>query len=262
MSLILDALKRAEQERNAGQVPTMDTLLAKTIPARSNPQAPPRSNAAVAISLVTLLVAIAVSAYLLWLRPQAAPAAVVVAAAPVIPAPAAITEQLPTAPPLRVDPERLEPLLSDEPIEDPSEVSDAASEPIPAAVQQLQPAPATQAVGTVNPGPALPEQLAEPAPVVISPPVPQVTAETVASLAATAVKPLNDMPASFRSGFPVLKLDVHFYDDNPLRRFTLINGKKYRETDTLAEGPRIVEISLDGVIVDHNGTKVLLELPR
>ncbi len=70
------------------------------------------------------------------------------------------------------------------------------------------------------------------------------------------------MPASFRSEFPKLVVDVHVYDDNPLRRFVLVNGKKYRETDTLLDGPRIVEITPNGLIVEQRGSQVLLELPR
>lgn len=76
------------------------------------------------------------------------------------------------------------------------------------------------------------------------------------------VKRLRDMPPSFRTGFPPLNVDVHYYDDNPLRRFVIINGHKYRETDTLNEGPRVVEITVDGVILDQGGTRVFKNIPR
>jgi general secretion pathway protein B len=70
------------------------------------------------------------------------------------------------------------------------------------------------------------------------------------------------MPPAFRSEFPRLTVDVHVFDSNPLRRFVMLNGKKYRETDTTLDGPRIIEITPEGVVLEHRGSQVLVELPR
>lgn len=59
---------------------------------------------------------------------------------------------------------------------------------------------------------------------------------------------------------PDLHLDIHVYSDNPAERFVFINMKKYRENETLAEGPAVKRIAPEGVILEQSG-KVFL-LPR
>ena len=52
-----------------------------------------------------------------------------------------------------------------------------------------------------------------------------------------------------------LHLDVHVYADQPPERFVLINMKKYHEGERLQEGPRLDEITTDGVILSFQGEK-------
>jgi general secretion pathway protein B len=52
-----------------------------------------------------------------------------------------------------------------------------------------------------------------------------------------------------------LSLDVHVYAERPPERFVLINLQKYREAETLQEGPRVDEITPDGVILSYQGTR-------
>lgn len=59
---------------------------------------------------------------------------------------------------------------------------------------------------------------------------------------------------------PDLHVDIHVYSENPSDRFVFINMNKYRESDQLGEGPVVLEITRDGVILDHRGTA--FSLPR
>lgn len=76
------------------------------------------------------------------------------------------------------------------------------------------------------------------------------------------VRPFNSMPDAFRSAFPQLRLDVHVYDAEPDRRWVMINGTKYVEGLTLSEGPIIDEISENGVIYRYRGELTLMPLMR
>ena len=74
--------------------------------------------------------------------------------------------------------------------------------------------------------------------------------------------PLRDMPSDYRGAFPELRVDVHVYDDNPARRWALVNGKKAVEGTTLAEGPTVAEIVPDGIVFDFRGRKSMFSLKR
>jgi general secretion pathway protein B len=55
-----------------------------------------------------------------------------------------------------------------------------------------------------------------------------------------------------------LHLDIHVYSDIPEERFVFINMAKLREQSQLEEGPTVVEITRDGVILEHQGTTFLM----
>ena len=55
-----------------------------------------------------------------------------------------------------------------------------------------------------------------------------------------------------------LHLDIHVYSDDPGERFVFINMAKHREKSQLEEGPVVVEIRPDGVVLEHQGTTFLL----
>lgn len=52
-----------------------------------------------------------------------------------------------------------------------------------------------------------------------------------------------------------LHLDVHVYSDQPQHRFVLLNLRKYHEGDELQEGPRLDEITPEGVILSFRGER-------
>jgi general secretion pathway protein B len=59
-------------------------------------------------------------------------------------------------------------------------------------------------------------------------------------------------------GVPELKLELHVYSNDAAQRFVFINSRKYREGETLAEGPRVEEIRSDGVVLSLRGNRYLL----
>lgn len=260
MSLILDALKKAEQDRHAGQAPVIDEMLVRRAPVARRRESDAQQIVLMAGAIAALLFAIAGVTY--WLWPSSTPAIAPVTEAPPAAAPAAAAAN--NEPALRIDPERLEAPVADVP-EEPVQGGDtgaATAMTMDELDGELPPGrPGRQAAAEPVPQP---ESEQTPAPEVAAPaPAPVIVAAPAAAPppVEASVRPLKEMPPAFRSEFPRLVLDVHVYNDNPLRRFVLINGKKYRETDTLLDGPRVVEITPDGVIVEHRGSRVLVQLP-
>ena len=72
----------------------------------------------------------------------------------------------------------------------------------------------------------------------------------------------NGLPENLRSAIPQLAMNAHVYSSTPGRGFVMINGKKYRQGDKLAEGPEVVHILPDAVVLSFRGTDFLLPVPR
>ena len=68
----------------------------------------------------------------------------------------------------------------------------------------------------------------------------------------------NDLRAQGILQLPDMHLDIHVYSSKPENRFVFVNMSKYKERATLDEGPVIQEITPDGVVLEHLGTKFLL----
>jgi len=56
-----------------------------------------------------------------------------------------------------------------------------------------------------------------------------------------------------------LRVDMHVYSGDTMKRFVFINMKKYREGERLTEGPTIEEITPDGVIMVQQGNRFRLD---
>jgi len=87
------------------------------------------------------------------------------------------------------------------------------------------------------------------------------------------LEPATNPPAGVRTGraggerpnyggitgaAPELRLDLHVYATRPQDRYALINMHTVHEGDVLPEGPRVVEITRDGVVLDWHGREFLL----
>ena len=83
---------------------------------------------------------------------------------------------------------------------------------------------------------------------------PTVAADDARATAADSASPTTAIPA----GLPPLHLDVHAYAVKPADRFVMINLAQYHIGDTLKEGPRVVDITPQGVILEYQGSRFLL----
>jgi len=157
----------------------------------------------------------------------------------------------------------------------------AANPPIPktvdtatAAVPEIQPGPA--AVKPENPvqskktesravtaKPSVPGIKTEPsvaavtaAPAQKSPPgdnnagLPAIDAAAPATVARESSKPSGNSPSLFEiAGSMKLNISFHVYSDNPERRMVFINGKRYREGDSLEQDCVLEGITHEGLIL-------------
>jgi general secretion pathway protein B len=72
---------------------------------------------------------------------------------------------------------------------------------------------------------------------------------------------LDTLPLEFQQSLPPLHLDVHGYAQKPAGRFVVINMQRYQAGETLKEGPKIIAITPQGVVLDYNGQRFLLPRP-
>ncbi|MEJ2393869.1 MAG: general secretion pathway protein GspB [Candidatus Thiodiazotropha sp.] len=68
------------------------------------------------------------------------------------------------------------------------------------------------------------------------------------------------MPSGFVANLPSLNIDIHSYDKQPSKRYVLINMERYHEGDYLAEGPQLIEVLTDGVVLEHLGERFILPI--
>jgi len=69
---------------------------------------------------------------------------------------------------------------------------------------------------------------------------------------------INEINLTGAHALPELHLDVHVYATNPAERFVFINMRKYKEGNTLQEGPVLEKIRRDGVVLNYQGVRFIL----
>ena len=269
MSLILDALRRAEQERQQGRAPGLDQL--PTAPGAAR-RAVPWPTVAVAGLVVAGAVALGVTLSRGEVEPPPAPNNREVRT-PTKPTAQPSAAQ-PASTPAGVKPAAVqaEPALQgasdlnsmDDLLEPPAPVR-AAAAPRPALPPRTI-APVDLSRQTPVAAAGAEDSAQTPAAVAADPPKepedsPLLAADDVL-MSGPTVTPLRDMPPGYRADFPSLNVDVHVYNDEPQRRFVLLNLRRYREGQTLSEGPKLIEIQPDGIVFDFRGERVLMQLPR
>ena len=124
--------------------------------------------------------------------------------------------------------------------------------PTPASPARPAAAERAPAAGAVAP-PADP-----PARVAVVHPKESATAPEPKPSAPAALPTIQQLTTTGMLSLPPLHLDIHVYSEDPAQRFVFINMKKYREGEELREGPRVVEITPDGAVLDHRGDRFLL----
>ena len=74
--------------------------------------------------------------------------------------------------------------------------------------------------------------------------------------ASSGLPTIDDVAA--QGGFPEMHLDLHVFSSNAQDRFVFVNKRKYREGDTLQEGPLVEQITRDGVVLNQHGRRFIL----
>jgi general secretion pathway protein B len=69
----------------------------------------------------------------------------------------------------------------------------------------------------------------------------------------------GEMSLEFRSGFSPPRLDVHVYDDEPSRRFILIDLQRFAEGDTLDSGAKLEKILPGSIQLFYEGTRFRID---
>lgn len=270
MSYILDALRKAERERTLGQAPTLDTHYAVVSTPR---QGVPRwllvAGAGLAVVLAAALFFGLRSPPETEIAEDAEPIPDVAVVTDVEPAPASLAP--PPPPPPSVETVTVQtaegPLQAEIPIA-------PAEPPLPASADEpVEPtalvAPPESAAPAAEPGPPLQELPAgEPPEEAIGPDTPEAPASddpdaiVPRSRAKLDIPSYEGLPESVRGGMAALSMNAHVFSSTPGRGFVMMNGRKYREGDVLSEGPEVVEILPEGVVLRFRGTDFLFPVPR
>ena len=237
MSYILEALRKADAERERGSVPDLHAQLLP--PGVSDAEvAPPRSSAALWLGLGVGLAAVAGAAWYLLGHDEpttaAAPVAALAAAPPAAPTAAAAVTVAPPGPPGAR-------MASAPPV---------SSVPPAATVPPAQPAPAVQ------PEPAVPKPVVKPKPAAAAP-VPK--AEPVPAPAPQRVPPLAELPAELRQQVPPLAVGGSVYSPQASARMVVINGQVFQEGSSLGPELKLEQVRPKTAVLSIRGQR--FELP-
>ena len=272
MSFILDALRKSEHARQRQTGPGL-----AEVPVAA---ARPRTNAWAAVAVALLVVnLLAVGVYLLRRAgsseapaptattavPATAPAAETAHSSPTrppaarAPAPGPVTQG---AAPARAAADEPAAAAGRNPLAD--EVGDAEAGYGPDLQSAAAAAPAGPAAVVKNGNARRGSVVYAPIPEAVddsyspSPePLPQQAAAAPTAATASSGLPGADEVAA-RGTIPVLHLDLHVYATQPQQRFIFVNSHRYREGDTLAEGPVVEQITPDGAVLSFRGSRFRL----
>ncbi len=267
MSLILDALKRADAERARaqGRLPALqDEVLAarvsQPVVSSFDPQAPlrpapppawARPRVAAALLGGVLLLGLAMLALGPARRAEAPPQPAATApTSPAAPEPASVPAAVPAPVPAPV------------PATAPVRANQSARLPKPPPAPAAQAAHKAQAkVPAQATPPTAPAQAATPA----APPpqdrAPAASPATVAAAAASAPLPgYADLPDTVKAGMPRLVLSGIVYSADPASRMLLVNGQVFREGDAVAAGLVLERIGPRQATFSINGTRFTMRL--
>lgn len=254
MSLILEALRKSEAERQRGQAPGL--FVEQRAGAKARHRRAPTWVWVAGVLFFGVIVAWGWREYTRQTVPfAAAPDAPAEILPPDVPAtmdqPVVIDDPVQTSPtPEAPAPAYAAPAISTTPVAAPPPAATAASAP-----ETALPAPPTLASAPA----ASTETLSPEAPPVASPtpadaPIPAATDEAY-------VPRLAELPASERTQLPPLKLSMHVYTDDPAQRFVILDGQRLREGASPGAGLVIEQIRRDGLVLSVNGRRVLLARP-
>lgn len=255
MSYILDALKRADSERERGQVPG---LHARPLPAAAAQATRRGPNLVLALVAVAALCACALLGWRLMRAGTAAP--------PGLPAQAAGVPAPPAQRPAQVQVQAAQapaPTAAQAPVQAPAPpptVSPAAAAAL-APAPDRPPAPATPPMRATPAAPVAPAApvmpVAQGAPLQQPPPAPAPMAATppAASPAAPAPRTLTlaELPPEIRSQLPALAISGATYSANPAHRMLIINGQVFHEGEKPTPELTLEQIQPKSVVLGFRG---------
>jgi general secretion pathway protein B len=219
MSYILDALRRADAERERGGVPGLHAQPQRGEPGDDGTRRPGLPWAGIAVALGLALAV--VFAWLLMSGGPAAPAPPEIAALP--PPPPAPPPAPPAAPPL-ADAAVLPPQRPALPPPTPVPLArPARSEPEVPAVKKTAPATVAAAASAAAPAPRIPA--------------------------------LKELPEDLRRQIPALSVGGSTWSESAASRFVIINGQLFRENDALAPELTLRLIRQRSAILEFRGQR-------
>jgi general secretion pathway protein B len=265
VSFILDALRKSEHERQRQAGPALAEV--PVAPAK------PRSNVWPPIVFALLLVNLAVIGVLMIRKSMrepvppppanagvdSAPAPAPASPAPVAQAPVATVSPAASTPPMMrpaepVTAARNEPQYSleaeatgDAPTLDPQMAAQAAA--VPSGPPAVTRTPSSR-------GSVVYESLPDSATVGGPQYTPRPGGNRPAQDGGSGLPSADQLSAS--GAVPALNLDLHVYSTTPAERLVFINSHKYREGDTMQEGPVVRQITPAGAVIEYQGRSYLL----
>lgn len=128
------------------------------------------------------------------------------------------------------------------------------------------PAAAVRPPSTASPvaGPAAPVASAVPPPSTTAAAPPAAPAAAASSPLASTDPALAGVPSIYeltlaaRRSLPALKLNMHVYNDDPTRRFAIIDGARATEGQPLGNDLNVEAIRPDGIVLSYRGERFLL----
>jgi general secretion pathway protein B len=233
MSYILDALQRAEAERERGHVPGLKSQIVQPASPKAMPVRRWKPVHTMAVAAVAL---IAAGAWWWFSQPDQPPVAA--------PTPAPAPTAAPAAP------------VAEAP---------AAVRPAPAPATPVQPilAPPREEPPKRAAAPAAPVRAAPAAPTATTPASPAPAQASAAPAAASAAPDANAAPVrSFaelspeaRAQLPQVSVSGSTYSKNPALRMLIVNGKVLQEGQEIAPGFKLETIGQRSAVLNHNGLR-------
>ncbi len=256
MSYILDALQRADAERERGHVPGLKSQI---VPPASRKVEPvrrwkPVHTAAVLVALLLLLAALAWwwfarSSDMPATAPMPAPATSTAPAVTSPPAAPAVAQATPPAAVVATPAEPVQPILAPRRAEPPKPPRIAAAQiPNTAATPSSTAPPAAPASQ-----PAARSPQATPAPLAAAAPAPAAPAPTTKD--AVLIRSFAELSPEARAQLPQVNVSGSTYSQNPALRMLIINGKVLQEGQEIGPGFKLENIGPRSAVLNHQGMR-------
>lgn len=224
MSYILEALKKAQAERQLGATPSIDAVsIQVATPGREAARAPLLIGAAAALLLA------AVAALVWWRQSAPAPQVASLGVTPVVPqalpAPVAVNPPAPMPPPVQPA-VVIPPPLPAPPVAAPVRARQEHAA-VPAALQPIQPPPAR---------PPAPQSVAAPAP-------------------EESLPFARELPEQIRGTLPQVAMGGYMYSPNPTDRMVIIDKILRREGEEVSPGLMLEKLLPKAAVLNYRGTR-------